>query len=196
MVELITGFGVEQDEKQNPNDEQIEQYLTFKVANELFAVGILEVSEIIEFGSMTPVPMMPNFIRGVINLRGQAVPVVDLSARLGKGQQALNRRSCIILVHGTGKQPALPIGMLVDSVDEIVEIEQACIHPPPAFGESVDTQFIKAMARTNELFFILLDIKHLLSHVGEIAAQQWETIATHHSTAFSERSMTISSNSE
>ncbi|EJL6393627.1 purine-binding chemotaxis protein CheW [Vibrio navarrensis] len=196
MVELITGFGVEQDEKQNPNDEQIEQYLTFKVANELFAVGILEVSEIIEFGSMTPVPMMPNFIRGVINLRGQAVPVVDLSARLGKGQQALNRRSCIILVQGTGKQPALPIGMLVDSVDEIVEIEQACIHPPPAFGESVDTQFIKAMARTNELFFILLDIKHLLSHVGEIAAQQWETIATHHSTAFSERSMTISSNSE
>ncbi|EGR2797452.1 purine-binding chemotaxis protein CheW [Vibrio navarrensis] len=196
MVELITGFGVEQDEKQNPNDEQIEQYLTFKVANELFAVGILEVSEIIEFGSMTPVPMMPNFIRGVINLRGQAVPVVDLSARLGKGQQALNRRSCIILVQGTDKQPALPIGMLVDSVDEIVEIEQACIHPPPAFGESVDTQFIKAMARTNELFFILLDIKHLLSHVGEIAAQQWETIATHHSTAFSERSMTISSNSE
>ncbi|ELN6931319.1 purine-binding chemotaxis protein CheW [Vibrio navarrensis] len=196
MVELITGFGVEQDEKQNPNDEQIEQYLTFKVANELFAVGILEVSEIIEFGSMTPVPMMPNFIRGVINLRGQAVPVVDLSARLGKGQQALNRRSCIILVQGTGKQPALPIGMLVDSVDEIVEIEQACTHPPPAFGESVDTQFIKAMARTNELFFILLDIKHLLSHVGEIAAQQWETIATHHSTAFSERSMTISSNSE
>lgn len=196
MVELITGFGVEQDEKQNPNDEQIEQYLTFKVANELFAVGILEVNEIIEFGSMTPVPMMPNFIRGVINLRGQAVPVVDLSARLGKGQRALNRRSCIILVQGTSKQPALPIGMLVDSVDEIVEIEQACIHPPPTFGESVDTQFIKAMARTNELFFILLDIKHLLSHVENIAAQQWETIATHHSTAFSERSMTISSNSE
>lgn len=78
MVELITGFGVEQDEKQNSSDEHIEQYLTFKVANELFAIGILEVSEIIEFGSMTAIPMMPNFIRGVINLRGRAVPVVDL----------------------------------------------------------------------------------------------------------------------
>ncbi|MBE3669203.1 hypothetical protein BOO25_09645 [Vibrio navarrensis] len=196
MVELITGFGVEQDEKQNTIDEKIEQYLTFKVANELFAVGILEVNEIIEFGSMTPIPMMPNFIRGVINLRGRAVPVVDLSARLGKGQRTLNKRSCIILVQMFGEQQPIPIGMLVDSVDEIVEIEQACIHPPPAFGESVDTQFIKAMARTNELFFILLDIKHLLSYVGDIAEQHWETIATHHSTAFSERSMTTSSNSE
>ncbi|EPR4993602.1 chemotaxis protein CheW [Vibrio navarrensis] len=196
MVELITGFGVEQDEKQNTIDEQIEQYLTFKVANELFAVGILEVNEIIEFGSMTPIPMMPNFIRGVINLRGRAVPVVDLSARLGKGQRTLNKRSCIILVQMFGAQQPIPIGMLVDSVDEIVEIEQAYIHPPPAFGESVDTQFIKAMARTNELFFILLDIKHLLSHVGDIAEQHWETIATHHSTAFYERSVTTSSNSE
>ncbi|EPN8460267.1 chemotaxis protein CheW [Vibrio cidicii] len=196
MVELITGFGVEQDEKQNSSDEHIEQYLTFKVANELFAIGILEVSEIIEFGSMTAIPMMPNFIRGVINLRGRAVPVVDLSARLGKGQRALDGRSCIILVQIAGEQHSLPIGMLVDSVDEIVEIEQGGIHPPPAFGESVDTQFIKAMARTNELFFILLDIKHLLSYVGDIAAQHWETIATQHSTAFSERSMTTSSNSE
>jgi purine-binding chemotaxis protein CheW len=164
MAELITGYSVELEEAKESVDENYAQYLTFQVAKESFAVGILYVNEIIEVGGVTDVPMMPDYIRGMINLRGSAVPVIDISARMGKGKSVLDKHSCIVLVEisrvdGVGQL----VGMLVDAVKEIVAIEQSNIRPAPKMGNGINTDFIKAMGRVDELFFILLDIDHILS---------------------------------
>lgn len=171
MAELITGYGVEQEELAESQAEILTQYLTFQIAEEMFAVEILDIKEIIEVSRMTPVPMMPEFIRGVINLRGRVVAVVDLAARMQRGQITLSKRSCIVLVEipiSHGRRQA--VGMLVDSVNEIVEMEKSHIQPPPVMGEGINTDFIKALGRIDEFFFILLDIDHILSReeVGQI----------------------------
>jgi purine-binding chemotaxis protein CheW len=150
-------------------EEESHQFLTFQVAGERYAVGILDVKEIIEISEMTRMPMTPDFIRGVINLRGNVVVVVDLGVRLGKGRSELGKRSSIVLVevasHGGGQQL---IGMLVDEVREILEIPTNHLQPPPDFGSQIRTDFIHAMGRVNETFMILLDINHVLS-VDELA---------------------------
>jgi chemotaxis signal transduction protein len=141
MAELITGYGVDHDEAAlEHTEEAFTQYLTFYIAGKTFAVGILDVNEIIEVSEMTDVPMMPEFIRGVINLRGSVVPVIDLAARMSRGQSEISKRSCIVLVEinrPDGSQQA--IGMLVDAVNEIVEIEQANIQPAPNMGDGINT---------------------------------------------------------
>lgn len=171
MAELITGYGVEREELLEYVEENVTQYLTFLIATKTFAVGILDVNEIIEVSEMTDVPMMPDFIRGVINLRGNVVPVIDLAARMGRGQSELSKRSCIVLVE-INKQDggSQPIGMLVDAVNEIVEIEQSHIQPAPNMGDGINTDFIQAMGRVNDLFIILLDIDHVLSteQIGQL----------------------------
>lgn len=152
-------------------EEDYTQYLTFLIGGEIFAVGILDVNEIIEVSEMTHVPMTPDFIRGVINLRGSVVPVVDLSARLGRGQCDITKRSCIVLVEMmAGQETHQTVGMLVDEVNEIVEITRDHIQPAPNMGEGIKTDFIQAMGRVDETFIILLDIDHVLSReeLGEI----------------------------
>ncbi len=110
------------------------QYLTFLINNEMFAINILGVKEIIEYGNITPVPMMPGFIRGVINLRGAVVSVVDLNARFGNAPSVITRRSCIVIIEGVAPQGEEPvgqdIGVVVDSVSEVLGIPQADIEPP------------------------------------------------------------------
>ena len=149
-------------------DEEATQYLTFQVADERYAIGILDVKEIIEVGRMTRVPMTPDHIRGVINLRGAVVPVVDLSARLGKGRSALTKRTSIVLVEVEAKGERQSVGMLVDEVNEILEITADHLQPAPEFGTEIRTDFIQAMGRVDETFMILLDVNHVLS-VDELA---------------------------
>jgi len=145
------------------------QYLTFLAGEERFAIGILDVKELIEVSSMTRVPMTPDFIRGVINLRGSVVPVVDLASRLGRSTSELTKRSCIVLVEIVLEEEGQTIGMLVDEVNEILEISQTHIQPPPNFGTDIRTEFIKAMGRVEDEFIILLDINHVLS-IEELSA--------------------------
>lgn len=175
MAELITGYGIDLEEIKDSADELFTQYLTFNIAGKKFAVSILDVNEIIEISDMTEVPMMPDFIRGVINLRGEVVTVIDLAARMAKGYSEIGKRSCIVLVEITqpagGKQV---IGMLVDAVNEIVEIEQSNIQPAPSMGEGVNTDFIQALGRVDDLFFILLDINHVLSREQVQLLEQME----------------------
>ena len=144
-------------------DEEATQYLTFFVAEERYAIAILDVKEIIEVSQMTRVPMTPDYIRGVINLRGSVVPVVDLRARLGKGRSELTKRSCIVLVEVDTSNGRQPLGMLVDEVNEILEIPASHMQPPPDFGTDIRTDFIQSMGRVDDLFMILLDINHVLS---------------------------------
>lgn len=144
-------------------DDEATQYLTFFVAEERYAIAILDVKEIIEVSQMTRVPMTPDYIRGVINLRGSVVPVVDLRARLGKGCGELTKRSCIVLVEVETRNGRQSLGMLVDEVNEILEIPASHMQPPPDFGSDIRTDFIQSMGRVDDVFMILLDINHVLS---------------------------------
>jgi len=145
------------------DQEQAQQYLTFLVAKEVFAISILDVKEIIEISNVTQVPMTPDYIHGVINLRGHVVPVIDLSARLGHDCTQINKRSSIILVEIEAGGISQLIGMLVDEVKEILEIPSANIQPAPDFGTDIKTEFIRAMGRIGDDFIILLAINKVLS---------------------------------
>jgi len=147
------------------------QYLTFLVSKESLGININDVNEIIEISNMTRVPMTPSYIRGVINLRGSVVPVIDLSARLGHQSSDIGKRSCIVLVEVFSDDGVQNLGMLVDQVDEILEIPADNIQPAPEFGSNIRTEFIQAMGRIDDDFIILLDISRVLS-VTELAQLQ------------------------
>ena len=145
------------------------QYLTFSSGGEMFAVGILNVKEIIEYGNLTEIPMMPAFIRGVINLRGAVVPVIDLAARFGNKRTQAGRRSCVIIIEMSDGEVTQDIGVLVDSVSAVLDIPGTEIEPPPAFGARIRTDFIEGMGKVDGRFVILLDVQRVLS-VEEMAA--------------------------
>ncbi len=149
------------------------QYLTFQIGREMFAVGILHIREIIEYGSLTTVPMMPRFVRGVINLRGSVVPVIDLSARFGRGESAINRRSCVVILEVESADESLQeIGVIVDAVSEVLEIPLADIEPAPSFGARIRADFIAGMGKVQGQFVILLDVQQALNtrEMAELAA--------------------------
>src|ERR1700712_3285227 len=119
------------------------QYLTFLLAGELFAIGILAIKEIIEYHSLTEVPMMPTCVRGVINLRGAVVPVMDLLARFGPPPSEITKRSCIVIVEVETDGERQDIGVVVDAVNEVLDIASADIEPPPSFGARIRSDFIQ-----------------------------------------------------
>jgi purine-binding chemotaxis protein CheW len=147
---------------------EIQQYLTFTLGSEMFAVGTLSVKEIIEYGHLTEVPMMPGFIRGVINLRGSVVPVIDLSVRFGRSVTQITRRTCIVIVEVPADEGTHDIGVVVDAVSEVLEMPASDIEAPPAFGAKIRTDFIQGMGKVNGKFVILLELGKVLS-VEEIA---------------------------
>jgi len=160
-----------------------DRYLTFALGGEVYALDILDVTEIMEFRSLTVVPMMPAFIRGVINLRGRVVPVVDMAARFGRGDTQVARRTSIIIVE-TGHQPGNDdptatnpqMGIMVDAVNKVVHLGTDDIEPPPAFGAGIRTDFISGMARHQDQFIIVLDVTRVLS-LDEMAALGQATTA-------------------
>jgi purine-binding chemotaxis protein CheW len=142
---------------------QTHQYLTFMLGGEVFAIGILFIKEIIEYSSLTEVPMMPAAVRGVINLRGAVVPVTDLLIRFGKKSSPVSKRTCIVIVEVTGQGERQDVGVVVDSVDSVLDIPAAEIEPPPTFGAGIRTDFIRGMGKVNGRFVILLDVNHVLA---------------------------------
>ena len=142
------------------------QFLTFMLGEEQYAVGILHIKEIIEYGSLATVPMMPDCVRGVINLRGAVVPVMDLSARFGRAPSTIGKRSCIVIVETEGEEGEAKqvLGMLVDAVNAVVEIAAADIEPAPSFGTRIRPDFIAGMGKYNGRFIILLDLARVLSN--------------------------------
>lgn len=158
-----------------------DRYLTFTLNEEMFALDIFHVTEILEHRNLTVVPMMPAFIRGVINLRGRVVPVIDLAIRFGRGETTIARRTSIIIVHieDAGLEGApdgnaeggrtQDIGILVDSVNEVVQLGDDEIEPAPAFGAGIRTDYIAGMAKRENDFTIVLDIDRVLS-LSELTA--------------------------
>lgn len=141
--------------------EAAAQFLTFALGAEVFAMDIRTVREIIQVGPMTTVPLMPEFVRGVINLRGAVVPVIDLHARFGRPPARLGKKSCIVIFdslrQGEAGSERVELGLLVDAVSEVIEIAAAQIEPPPSFGSAVRRDFIRGMGKVGSRFVILLE---------------------------------------
>lgn len=156
------------------------QYLTFMLSGEVFAIGILGIKEIIEFGGLTSVPLMPDCIRGVINLRGAVVPVIDLSARFGKSATHVTRRTCIVIVEVAGgddtQNETQVVGVMVDAVNAVLEIAPNEIEPPPSFGARLRADFMNGMGKVGGKFVIILNIHHVLS-VDEMATLAGAAVA-------------------
>lgn len=144
-------------------DAQINQYLTFILGAETFALGILSIKEIIEYSSLTEVPMMPAYVRGVINLRGAAVPVIDLSVRFGRDTALVTKRTCIVIIEVMVNDERQVFGVVVDAVNEVLEIPAADIEPPPAFGSGIRTDFMLGMGKVHGKFVVVLDVNHVLA---------------------------------
>lgn len=149
-------------------EQDQQQYLTFMLGGETYAMGILTIKEIIEFGNLTEVPRMPAFIRGVINLRGAVVPVIDLSARFGKSATKVTRRTCIVIIEVVTGNETQDVGVMVDAVNAVLEIPPAEIEPPPSFGANIRADFISGMGKIDGKFVIILSIHQVLS-VDEMA---------------------------
>jgi purine-binding chemotaxis protein CheW len=143
--------------------EQTQQYLTFMLAGETFAMGILAIKEIIEYADLTEVPMMPRYVRGVINLRGSVVPVIDLSVRFGKTPSPVTKRTCIVIIEIEASGERHDVGVVVDAVNAVLDIPANEIEPPPTFGARIRTDFIQGMGRVNGRFVVLLDVNHVLA---------------------------------
>jgi purine-binding chemotaxis protein CheW len=133
------------------------QYLTFMLGNEIFALDIRSVREIIQYCAMTTVPLMPEFVRGVINLRGAVVPVIDLQARFGRPSAAVGKKTCIVIFDCVRDSERIELGLLVDAVSEVLDIPPAAIEPPPNFGASVRRDFILGMGKLDSRFVIILE---------------------------------------
>lgn len=139
------------------------QYLTFKLADEIFAFDVAKVREILELTSITKVPQTPDFMRGVINLRGSVVPVIDLRLNFGMECTEQTVNTCIIVVEVNLSGETLVLGVLADSVQEVVEMEPELIEPPPQLGTKLNTEFIRGMGKVEQDFVMILDIDKVFS---------------------------------
>ncbi len=150
------------------------QYLTFKLDDEVFALDITKVREVLDFTTVTKVPRTPEFMRGVINLRGSVVPVVDLRLKFGMSKTEKTVNTCIIIVEVRVDEETTVLGALADSVQEVMDLEPGHIEPAPKIGTRLNTEFIKGMGKRDDRFVILLDIDKVFSP-SELAVVQ----ATH-----------------
>jgi purine-binding chemotaxis protein CheW len=139
------------------------KYLTFTLDNEEYGISILKIKEIIGMMSITPVPRTPEFVKGVINLRGKVIPVVDLRLRFGMKAMDYTERTCIVVVEITGQAGTILMGCVVDSVSEVLNIKAEEIEDTPSFGTRLDTAFILGMAKMEGGVKILLEIDQVLS---------------------------------
>ncbi len=151
------------DETISDSTDREGKYLTFTLANEDYGIGILKIKEIIGMMPITSVPRTPDFVKGVVNLRGKVIPVVDLRLKFGMPEIDYTERTCIIVVEISGQSGAIKIGIVVDAVSEVLNIKGEDIENTPVFGTRVNTDYILGMAKTGGCVKILLDIDKVLS---------------------------------
>jgi purine-binding chemotaxis protein CheW len=150
---------------------ETEQYLTFKLADEVFAVEVGKVREILDYTPITKVPRTPDFMRGVINVRGSVVPVLDLRFKFGMTKTEQSLDTCIIVLEITLEEEIAILGALADSVQEVIELEPDQIEPAPRIGGRIRTEFIKGMGKRGNTFIMILDIDKVFS-LDELEAVQ------------------------
>lgn len=145
------------------------QVLTFWLGDDVLGMDIRTVREIIQCGPMSSIPLMPDFLRGIINLRGSVVPVIDLNARFGRAPTLIGSKSCIVIFDAMRDNERVELGVLVDAVSEVIKITAEQIEPPPEFGTSLRREFIRGIGKVGHRFIILLDPDRALD-VQEMAA--------------------------
>ncbi len=148
----------------------VQQFLTFVLSDEVYGIGILHIREIIEYANLTIVPLMPDFISGVINLRGNVVPVVNLARRFAQTPKDIGKRTSIVIIDIKDSDgESVEIGIVVDIVNEVIELADSDIAAAPAFGTKIRADFIQGMGKIDDRLMILLDVNHVLS-LNELSA--------------------------
>lgn len=153
--------------------EELNKYLTFRLGDADFGIDLLRIKEIIEYASVCDIPMAPPHIRGVINLRGNVVPVIDLAKRIGiDGDEKSSKRSCIIIIDVKTEDESIDLGVVVDGVNKVYEIEEDEVEHAPAFGANIRADFIKGMGRIDRQFITLLKLSQVLD-INELAIDSY-----------------------
>jgi purine-binding chemotaxis protein CheW len=151
---------------------QSEQYLAFTVAGEEYAISVLHVREITQFERLTRVPAAPACVRGVMNLRGAVVPVVDLAVKLGLPESRVTKLTCVVIVDVAFGEEHTQMGILADSVSQVIELGPADIEPPPPFGTRVRVEYLVGLGRLDGAFLVILDVDRLLS-IDDLLTGSW-----------------------
>lgn len=170
-----------------PGITQTSQYLSFKLDEEIYAMDIHTVREVLDFTQITKVPRMPDFMRGVINLRGGVVPVVDLRLKFGLPETAPDKETCIVIIEVVLDGEETILGLLVDSVQEVMSLEPDQIDPPPRIGTRLKTEFIKGMGKKEDEFIIILETMKVFSAEELVVVQESERLAPSDAPPFSEQ---------
>jgi purine-binding chemotaxis protein CheW len=154
------------------------QYLTFKLGDELFGVDVSKAREVLDFSEVTNVPQMPDYMLGVINLRGSVVPVINLRRKFGMGEVDQTIDTCIIVIEVEIDGDVIVIGTLADAVQEVLDLTAAQIEPPPRLGTKLNTEFIKGMGNIDGQFLIILDIDRIFTaeELAAIEGRENETV--------------------
>jgi len=142
---------------------QLSQYLTFHLGSDMFAIDVTNAKEILDYANLTKVPQTPEYMLGVINIRGGVVPVIDMRLKFGLPRIEATKDSCFIVVEVELDGDVVTVGTLVDSVNEVVDIRADQVEPPPRLGTRLKTEFIKGMGNLGENFVIILDINKVFS---------------------------------
>ena len=149
--------------EEHNTDQREGKYLTFTLAEETYGIGILKIKEIIGMIAITSIPQTPEYVKGVINLRGKVIPVVDLRLKFGMEAMAYNERTCIIVLEIGNQGNTVMIGIVVDSVSEVLNIKMAELEDAPQFGATLDTAYILGMAKSENSVKVLLDIDRIVN---------------------------------
>jgi purine-binding chemotaxis protein CheW len=144
-------------------EESLAKYLTFKLAEDVYGVEVLHVKKIIEFGKLTHVPLVPKFVKGVLNLLGQVIPVIDLAVYFSENPSPVGKRTCIVIVEVRASEKTVDMGIVVDAVHNVIELQPTDIAPAPDFGKDIRTQFIQGVGKLEGEFIMLLNMDALFS---------------------------------
>ncbi len=159
---------IKRSDEEQSSEQGVQQYLTFMIGGEEYAVSLLKVREIVEYRPVTRIPRMPAWVRGVMNLRGNVVPVIDLAIKFGQAPNEVGKLTCIVIVEIELDGEGTVMGVITDTVSQVIELKREDIETPPAFGTRVRVDYLLGMARSGSKFCLLLDTDAVLS-VDELA---------------------------
>jgi purine-binding chemotaxis protein CheW len=154
---------ITRDEENRVKEQDVQQYLTFMIAGEEYAISLLKVKEIIEYDTVTPVPKTPEWVRGVINLRGSVVPVIDLAVKFRLPASVAGRLTCIVITEVECAGEATIMGVMADSVRQVIDLKPEDVEHPPTFGTRVKVDYLNGMARSGKKFCLILNTEKVLS---------------------------------
>ena len=154
---------ITREEESREKEQDVKQYLTFMIAGEEYAISLLKVKEIIEYDTVTSVPKTPEWVRGVINLRGSVVPVIDLAVKFRLPASIAGKLTCIVITEVECGGEATVMGVMADSVRQVIDLKSEDLEPPPTFGTRVKVDYLLGMARSGKKFCLILNTEKVLS---------------------------------